>query len=157
MAVTPARGDWAYRLLDSKSTATFVRGSMVALAPDRTVIEYDSTKSAYLGIALNSSVDSAMYGGGKVLVAIPSGQDCTAVLPMATNLAASALSIGTPVGVKKSGNTFDQLDEAPMASAFSRIGLIYGKPILSPLSMIEVAMAGTTGVFFSNSTVTVAS
>lgn len=156
MALIPCRGTWTKRLLDSKSTATFVYGSAVALAPDRTVIEYASVKSAFLGIALHNSADS-LASPGKVLVAIPSGADCTMMVPMATNLAASALSIGTPVGVGKSGNTVDRLDEAPQASAFSRIGMIYGKPILSPLSMIEVALTNTAGVFFSSSTVTVAS
>lgn len=157
MALTPCRGDWTYRLLDSKSTATFVRGSAVGLAPDRTVIEYASVASQWLGIALNSSVDSAMYGGGKVLVAVPNGADCTMMVPMATNLARSALSIGTPVGVVKSGNTVDVLIEAPQASAFSRLGSIYGPPILSPVSQIEVALNNTAGVFFSSSTHTFAS
>jgi hypothetical protein len=156
MGLVPARGDWDYRLFDSNSTATFVRGSLVALAPDRTVIEYKSVSSNWLGIALNASVDSLPYPG-KVLVAIPNGGDCTVMVPMATNLAASALSIGTPVGVSKSGNTVDQLDSAPQASAFSRIGLIYAKPILSAYSMIEVAMNMGSGVFFSSSTVTLAS
>ena len=156
MALTPCRGDWLYRLLDSKSTATFVRGSLVDLAPDRTVIEYTSVRSQFAGIALNSSVDSLAHPG-KVVVAVPSGAGCTMMVPMATNLATSALSIGTPVGISKSGNTVDQLDSAPQASAFSRVGLIYGKPILSPVSQIEVAITGDAGVWFSTSTVTVAS
>jgi hypothetical protein len=157
MALTPCRGDWDYRLLDSNSTATFVRGSAVGLLPNRTVGEYTSVMSQLLGIALNSSVDSAMYGGGKVLVAIPNGANCTVMVPMATNLARSALSIGTPVGVVKSGNTVDLLNEAPQASAFSRIGSIYGPPILSPFSQIEVALNNTAGTFFSSSTHTFAS
>ena len=156
MALTPCRGTWTNRLLDSKSTATFVRGSAVCLAPDRTVIEYASVKSAWLGIALNSSVDSGPYGGGKVLVAMPSGADCTFMGLIDTNLAASELSIGTPVAISKSGNTVDLIDEAPQASAFSRVGMIYGKPILSPVSMIEVACTNVAGVFFSSSTVTLA-
>lgn len=155
MPLIPCRGDWTYRLLDSNSTATFVKGSAVALAPDRRVIEYSSVKSAMLGVAMHNSVDS--LPPGKVVVAIPNGADCTLMVPMATNLAASALSLGTPVGVTKSGNTVDRLDEAPQASAFSRIGLIYGPPILSPVSQIEVALVNTAGIFFSSSTVTVAS
>ena len=79
------------------------------------------------------------------------------MVPMATNLATSALSVGTPVGIGKSGNTVDQLDSVPQASSFSRVGLIYGKPILSPLSQIEVAITGDSGVWFSTSTITVAS
>lgn len=156
MGLIPCRGNWDYRLLDSKSSATFVRGSLVDLAPDRTVIEWGSTRSQFLGIAQNSSVDSLMHPG-KVNVAIPNGADCTVMVPMATNLARSALSIGTPVSVSKSGNTVDQLDSAPQASAFSRIGSIYGPPILSPLSMIEVAINNTGGLFFSSSTHTFAS
>lgn len=156
MPLTPCRGDWEYRLLDSNSTATFVRGSAVGLLPNRLVGEYASVMSQWLGIALNSSVDS-LAAPGKVLVAIPNGADCTVMVPMATNIARSALSIGTPVGLSKSGNTFDQLLENPQASAFSRIGSIYGPPILSPLSQIEVALNITSGTFFSSSTHTFAS
>lgn len=153
MGLRIAKGKWEYKLMDSKSTATFVEGSAVGLAPDRTVIEYASTQSQWLGIALHSSVNS-LQAPGKVNVAIPDGGFCTMWVPMATNLAASALSIGAPVGLAKSGNTFDQLDSAPQASAFSRIGLIYGKPVLSPLSQIEVALTNTAGVWFSSSTIT---
>lgn len=153
MALTPCRGKWEYKLMDSNSTATFVQGSAVGLLPNRSVGEYASTMSQWLGIAQNSSVNS-LAAPGKVVVAIPDGGFCTMMVPMATNLAASALSIGQPVGIAKSGNTFDQLDSAPQASAFSRIALVYGKPILSPLSQIEVALTNTAGVWFSSSTIT---
>lgn len=157
MALTPARGDWVYRLLDSNSTATFVRGSAVGLLPNRTVGEYTSVMSQWLGIALNASVDSYAHPG-KVLVAIATGADCTMMVPMATNIARSSLSLGQPVAVKKSGNTVDQLDEAPQASAFSRIATIYAAPVLSGFSVIEVAInSGQNAVFFSSSTLTVAS
>jgi len=155
MALTPCRGTWTNRLLDSNSTATFVRGSLVGLLPNRTVGEYTSLMSQFLGIALNSSVDSLAHPG-KVIVAMPNGADCTVMVPMATDVARSALSIGTPVGVIKSGNTVDRLIENPQASAFSRIGSIYGPPILSPLSQIEVALNNTAGLFFSSSTHTFA-
>jgi hypothetical protein len=156
MGLISASGNWRKKLMDSNSTATFVRGSAVGLLPNRTVGEYTSVMSQWLGIALNSSVDSLMHPG-KVLVEIPSGADCTMWVPMATNLARSALSVGTPVGVSKSGNTVDQLDSAPQASAFSRIGIIYGPPILSGLSQIEVALTQTAGIFWSSSTATYAS
>jgi hypothetical protein len=155
MGLIPASGDWRYKLMDSNSTATFVRGSAVGLLPNRSVGEYQSTMSQWLGIAQNSSVNSLAHPG-KVIVAIPDGGFCTMMVPMATNLATSALSIGTPVGISKSGNTVDQLDSVPQASAFSRIGIIYGKPILSPTSQIEVALTNTAGVWFSSSTITVA-
>jgi hypothetical protein len=145
MPLVPCRG-WSYRLLDSNSTATFVRGSAVGLLPNRNVGEYQSTMS---------QVDSLMHPG-KVLVAIPDGGYSTMMVPMATNVARSALSIGQPVAVEKSGNTVDRLVTAPQDSAFSRIGLIFGPPILSPLSQIEVALTNTAGVWFSSSTITVA-
>lgn len=156
MGLIPARGRWEHRLLDSKSTATFVRGSALGLAPDRTVIEYSSLASQFLGIAMNSSVDSLMHPG-KVNVLVPDGGACTMWVPMATNLARSALSIGTPCSVSKSGNTVDQLNATPQASAFSQIGLIYSEPVLSVFSKIEIALTSTTGVWFSSSTITVAS
>jgi hypothetical protein len=155
MGLKPCRGKWEYKLMDSNSTATFVEGSAVGLLPNRSVGEYQSTMSQFLGIALNSSVNSLAHPG-KVVVAIPDGGFCTMMVPMATNLATSALSLGTPVSVSKSGNTVDQLDAVPQASAFSRIAVIYGKPILSPTSQIEVALTHTAGVWFSSSTNTVA-
>jgi hypothetical protein len=112
--------------------------------------------SQWLGIALNSSVDSAAHPG-KVLVAMPNGADCTVMVPMGTSIARSELSLGTPVSFRKSGNTVDLLTEAPQASGFSRVGSIYGPPILSPLSQIEVALNITSGTFFSSSTHTFAS
>jgi len=154
MGLQKARGKWELRTLDSNSTATFVAGSAVGLLPNRRVGEYQSTMSQWLGIATHSSVDSVPPG--KVVVAVPDGGFCTMWVPMATNIARSALSIGTPVGVSKSGNTVDQLVEAPQASAFSRIGIIYGEPVLSPVSKIEVALTNTAGVWFSSSTITVA-
>lgn len=155
MGLIAARGRWEHRILDSKSTATFVRGSALGLAPDRTVIEYSSLASQFLGIALNSSVDSLMHPG-KVNVLIPDGGFCTMWVPMATNIARSALSIGTPVAVVKSGNTVDQLLQNPMDSAFSRVGIIYSEPVISNFSKIEIALTSTTGVWFSSSTITVA-
>lgn len=156
MGLTPCRGTWVNRLLDSNSTATFVKGSLVGLLPNRSVGEYASTMSQWVGIALHASIDS-YANPGKVLVSVPNGGFCTMMVPMATNLARSALSIGTPVGVSKSGNTVDQLDSAPQASSFSRVGLIFGPPILSGFSQIEVAITGDAGVWFSTSTITVAS
>jgi hypothetical protein len=155
MGLKPCRGRWEYKLMDSNSTATYVEGSAVGLLPNRSVGVYQSTMSQWLGIAMHSSVNS-LQAPGKIIVAIPDGGFCTMMVPMATNLAASALSLGTPVSVGKSGNTVDQLDSAPQASAFSRIGIIYGKPILSPTSQIEVGLTNTAGVWFSSSTITVA-
>lgn len=155
MGLKPCRGKWEYKLMDSNSTATFVEGSAVGILPNRTVGEYQSTMSQWLGIAMGSSVNSLAHPG-KVVVAIPDGGFCTMMVPMATNLASSAISLGQPVSVGKSGNTVDQLDAAPQASAFSRFGAIYGKPILSPVSQIEVALTNTAGVWFSSSTITVA-
>jgi hypothetical protein len=155
MPLKTCRGKWELKLMDSNSTATFVQDSAVGLLPNRSVGEYQSTMSQFLGIAQNSSVNSLAHPG-KVVVAIPDGGFCTMMVPMATNLARSALSIGTPVGLTKSGNTVDQLNATPQDSAFSRIGIIYGLPILSPTSQIEVALTHTAGVWFSSSTITVA-
>lgn len=152
MALIPNRGPWEQRLLDSNSTATFVKGSLVALAPDRRVIEYSSVKSAALGIALHDSADS--LPAGKVLVAVPTA-GCTFWAQTGT-LATSALSIGQACGISKSGNTVDQVDTT-VASRLSTVGVIYGSvKDTSSVSVIEVAWSPTMGVWFSGSSNTFA-
>ena len=154
MALIPNRGDWYQRLYDSNSTATFVYGSLVALNPRRLVVEYTSVSSSPLGIALGSSVDSLAHPG-KVVVAIP-GAGATFWAQTGT-LAVSALSLGQTVGIKKSGNTVDQVD-ATLTSAVSAIGHIYGKvQDTSTVSKIEVMWAPTQHVWGSASTNTFAS
>lgn len=153
MALIPNRGDWQQRLFDSNSTATFVRGSLVALNPRRLLVEYTSVSSAAVGIALHRSVDS--LPAGKVLVAVPSA-GCTFWAQTGT-LAVSALSLGQTVGISKSGNTVDQVD-ATLTSAVSAIGHIYGSvKDTSGVSVIEVMWAPTQHVFGSASTNTFAS
>ena len=149
----PARGDWQQRLLDSNSTATFVKGSLVALNPRRLVVEYTSVSSAAVGIALHNSTDS--LPAGKVLVAIPNGL-CTFWAQTGT-LATSALSLGQAVGIKKSGNTVDQVD-ATITSTVSVIGMIFA-PVqdTSKVSVIEVSWSPTQHVFGSASSNTFAS
>lgn len=155
MALIPCRGTWGTRLFDSNSTATFAAGSLVALNPRRLVVEYTSVSSAALGIALHASIDS-YANPGKVLVAVPVGGDTT-FWAQTGSLALSALSLGQTVGIKKSGNTVDQVD-ATLTSAVSAIGGIYG-PVqdTSRVSKIEVYWAPTQWVFGSASTTTFAS
>lgn len=154
MGLTPARGDWNLRTFDSNSTATFVQGSLVALNPRRLVVEYTSVSSAPLGIAMHNSVNS--IPAGKVVVAVPSGGDCTFWAQTGT-LARSALSLGQTVGIKKSGNTVDQVD-GTLTSAVSAVGSVYGAvQDTSIVSRIEIYWAPTQWVFGSASSNTFAS
>jgi len=150
----PCRGDWAIRRFDSNSTATFVGGSLVALNPRRLVVEYTSVSSAALGIAAHDSANS--LPAGTVSVFVPSGGDCTFWAETGA-LGLSALSLGQYVGIKKSGNTVDQVD-ATLTSAVSAIGGIYGPPKdTSGVTIVEVYWAPTQWVFGSASTSTFAS
>ena len=152
MALQPNRGPWERRLFDSNSTATFVAGSLVALNPRRLVVEYTSVTSGAIGIACHNSVDS--IPAGKVLVEVPSA-GCTFWAQTGT-LALSALSLGQTVGIKKSGNTVDQVD-AVLTSAVSALGHIYGKVVdTSVVSKIEIMWAPTQHVWGSASSNTYA-
>lgn len=155
MGLIPNRGRWEPRLFDSNSTATFVQGSLVALNPRRLVVEYTSVSSAPLGIAGHNSLNS--LPAGKVLIHVPmGGAECTFWAQTGT-LALSALSLGQTVGIKKSGNTVDQVD-ATLTSAVSAIGAVYGKvQDTSIVSRIEISWAPTQHVFGSASTNTFAS
>jgi hypothetical protein len=153
LMLIPNRGNWDTRLLDSNSTATFVKGSLVALNPRRLLVEYTSVSSTPVGIALQDSADS--LPAGKVCVAIPTA-GCTFWAQTGT-LALSALSLGQTVGIKKSGNTMDQVD-AVLTSAVSALGHIYGTiKDTSSVSVIEVMWAPTQHVFGSASSNTFAS
>lgn len=153
MGLVPARGPWDYRTLDSNSSATFVKGSLVALAPDRRVIEYSSVKSGVLGIAMHNSVNS--LPPGKVVVAVPNGGGCTFFAPTGT-LAVSALSAGQAVGIAKSGNTVDQVDTT-INSRISVVGTVYAGPYdRSGVTVAEIAWSPTQGVWFSGSSNTFA-
>jgi hypothetical protein len=148
MGLQPARGNWKYRLFDSHSTATFVGGSLVAFDVRRDLIEYSSAQSQPVGIALHASVDSLPRG--KVLVAVPLGEECTFYAQTGT-IAVSSLSLGQRVGIIKSGNTVDQLSVA--YSTASQIGYIYGKVLdTSTVSKIEVYWTPTGNVWGSLST-----
>lgn len=154
MTLKIARGEWHNRTLTSVSTATFTAGSLVALNPARLVVEYTSVSSAALGIALHASVDS-LSNPGKVVVAVPVGQECTMWVPTGT-LALSALSIGQAAGVKKSGNSVDQLDTT-ITSTVSVVGIIYSGPYdTSTTTVVELAWATSQGVWFSGSSNTFA-
>lgn len=155
MALIPNRGDWGTRLFTSNSTATFVAGSLVAFNPRRLLVEYTSVTSGAVGIALHASTDSYATPG-KCLVAVPSGGDCTFWAQTGT-LGLSALSFGQTVGIKKSGNTVDQVDGV-LTSAVSAIGSVYGTVVdTSGTSRIEIYWAPTQWVFGSASTNTFAS
>lgn len=152
MTLIPARGEWEYRTLDSNSTATFVYGSLVAFNPARTLVEYTSVSSAAVGIAMQNSVNS--LPPGKVVVAVPTN-GCTFFAPTGT-LALSALSLGQAVGIKKSGNTMDQVD-ATITSTVSVIGTIYRFPVdTSGQTKAEIAWQMGQGVWFSGSSNTFA-
>lgn len=154
MGLIPASGPWLYRTLDSNSTATFVRGSLVAFNPRRLLVEYTSVTSSPVGIAMGSSVDS--LPPGKVVVAVPNGGGCTFYAPTGT-LALSALSFGQAVGISKSGNTVDQVD-ATVNSRISVVGTVYRGPFdTSGVTKAEIAWSPTQGVFFSGSSNTFAS
>jgi hypothetical protein len=153
MALQPNRGPWTQRLFDSNSTATFVGGSLVALNPRRLLVEYTSVTSGAVGIACHSS--AASLPAGKVLVFVPSA-GCTFWAQTGTT-ALSALSLGQTVGIKKSGNTVDQIDTV-LTSAVSAIGHVYGRIVdTSTVSKIEVVWAPTQHVWGSASTNTFAS
>jgi hypothetical protein len=155
MGLKPARGEWGYRTLASNSTATFVEGSLVAFNPRRLLVEYTSVSSAAVGIAMNSSVNS-LAAPGMTVVAVPVGRECTFWAPTGT-LAQSALSLGQAVGIKKSGNTMDQVD-ATITSTVSCVGSVYGPLVdTSTVTKVEVAWQVGQGVWFSGSSNTFAS
>lgn len=146
MGLVPARGRWENELFDVLSTATFRQGALVKLNGARTVSEYSGGEASFLGIALHNS--SASLPAGKVLIAIPTSQDCTAIADVPTTMAASALSLGDALGIVKSGNTCSFVTDA-YTSAASNVCVIRGAIRLSPLSTIEVGFLSAGQVYGS--------
>jgi hypothetical protein len=145
-------GRWENRLYDTGSAATFLKGSLVALAGDRTVVEYTSRMSSYLGVALNDSVNSLPQG--KVLVAIPI-DGCTATTDVAPGLVISSLSIGEAMGIGKRGNYMSFVTD-DTASVWSAVVTIVGShDSTSGNSRIKVAFIKNEATLWSTSSVSV--
>jgi hypothetical protein len=141
--LTPARGDWEYRLFNTASAATYAKGNLVALNGARDVVEFTSAMSSHLGIALSASTASLPVG--KVLVAIPR-PGCTAYSDVTTSFAGSALSIGEVYSIGKHGNLNSYI--TTRASVFSSVVEIVG-PLDSATSRIEVAFVQLGATLYS--------
>lgn len=98
---TYVKGPVKYVLSTLSSTCTAVKGVPVTLSDDRTLIEAASDSTAIYGILAHNAADS-IYNG-RVLVEIPTPETVYANV-IATNVAASALSVGQTWGITKSGN-----------------------------------------------------
>lgn len=147
MGLIPARGRWEYELFDTTSTATFKKGSLVQFATNRQLSEYSGGEPSYLGIAMGDSTNS--LPAGKVLVALPTSGDCTAIADLIAGDAQSGLSLGETVGIVKSGNTVSQITTA-YTSAASRPFVVRGQILLSPTSRIEIGFL-TLGATYGSS------
>lgn len=139
-------GPWEQRLFNTASAATFLKGSLVELDGARNVVEYASTSSSVLGIALHASVDS--LPAGKVLVAIPK-PGCTAIADVAPGIAASAISIGHAMGVGKRGNYMSYVT-TDAASVWSKVVTVVGT-LNSTNSTVEVAFIQNIAEVYSTS------
>lgn len=148
LGFTLGSGPWEIRQFNTNSAATFLKGSLVELNGARDVVEYASTSSSCLGIAMHDSVNS--LPAGKVLVAIPK-PGCTATCDLAPGLAASVISVGQAQGVGKRGNYMSFVTDLN-SSVWSRIVTIVGAPD-SARSRIEVAFIQFGAEIYSTSSV----
>lgn len=130
-AFQPVRGNWRIVEFDTTSTATFGKGSPVALGGARTLVEATVGSASLIGIALQRSVDS--FPSGKVQVAVPMDRSAVFTADIETDVAASAISVGECYTIEKSGNTL-RIDVDSQASAFVQI---VGTPNVSATSRVE--------------------
>lgn len=154
MGIREGRGRWVTMQFPADSSATFSKGDLVAFNPARTVRRYSSIQSVALGIALNASANS--LPAGTVLVKVPDAADCTMWVRTLTNVAASSLSAGLPVGVASDATYTDLLDTSP-GSNFSRLGILTGRYSLSPYSEAEVTPNTISWAYGAASIVTASS
>lgn len=158
LGLTPARGEWEYRMLDVLSTATFKKGSGVNFNSAYQIREYASTDSQVVGIAMQdgSSARTGAAGRLQVLVAIPSPK-CTAYSDLTTGIAQSAMSVGKHVCLYKEGDYVSYASTVMgQSSRFSSALVVVGL-IDSLRSRVEVAFPMEAGAFYSTSSNTYAS
>ena len=146
----PATGHWDYRQFDTTSSSTFVKGCLVSFNGARTLVEYDSTLSQYVGIAQQTSTNSTP--AGKVLVAVPK-PGCTARTDVWTGITASAISVGHAMALGKQGN-YNSYITTLATSVFSKVVTIVG-PVRSADSRVEVAFIQNEALIYSTSSVSI--
>jgi len=138
-------GPWQIRQFNTNSSATFLKGCLVELNGARDLVEYASTSSSVLGIALQNSAASAPPG--KVLVAIPA-PGCTAFCDLtAAVMPVSAVSAGQALGISKVGN-YNSFATLTVGSVWSRIVTATGW-YDSAASRIEVSFNQINSEFYS--------
>lgn len=148
----PGSGPWEQREFTTNSAATFVKGALVELNGARDLVEYASTSSSVLGIALSRSIDSIPLG--KVSVAIPR-PGCTAWADIAPGLTSSDLSAGVALGVGKRANHMSFVT-THAASVWSRVVASTGRYDIgtnSGVSRVEVFFIQNGAEFYSTSSV----
>ena len=149
LGFVPASGDWKIRQFTSSSTATFIKGCLVALDENRRVVEYVSTYSAYLGVALADSANSTP--AGQVQIAIPT-PGCTAFTDVAPGVTQASLATGSWAGIGKRGN-YMSFVTTHMASLWSQPVHMVGH-IRSSDSRVEVGFNALPATFWSTSSAT---
>ena len=152
IGITPARGPWEYKrsAVTSLAGGQFQKGDLVALGFGRVASLYTSSNmSAYLGVAMQDSLNS--LPSGFAVIAIPK-PGCTAYVDTLTAEVRSNLSIGEAGSIVSAGgrtSTFSKL----AASVFSRVVEIYTDPTPSVDSRVEVAWIQNVATFYSTSSV----
>ena len=141
-------GNWEIREFGTNSAATFLKGSLVNFNGAGDLVEYASTNSAVLGIALGDSVNS--IPAGKIQVAIPK-PGCVAWCDMAPGLVVSKLSAGKAMGIGKRANYMSFYTD-DCASVWSRVVGSTGR-FDSARSRIEVYFIQNGAEFYSTSSV----
>lgn len=132
----PAAGQWLYRQFNTTSTATFLKGCAVTIAATgNTLSEYSGGGPGLLGIAMSGSTYS--LPAGKILVAVPNGPECTAIIDVPTGLVASKFSVGWAFGLYKQGNSMSFLTTAYTSDVSTPIQVV--GPCNSANSTVEVA------------------
>ena len=159
LGIIPTRDwrGWTRQTIDLTSTCSAKKGSLVKLGTARTLAEYTSVDSQYLGVIAADSANSTPTG--KAVVLIPNG-GARAIVDVPTGLASSALSLGQCYGIYRGASP----DGAPCStltdgstSVWSRTVTITGTlDNSSGVSRIEVAFIQNGATFDSVSSTSLA-
>ncbi len=135
---------------DVSSTATFLRGMVVTLSNDHTVIAAASDTTIIYGVAENDAANSLAGRAGKSLILVPT-RDTIFASQIQTGVATSATSQGMCYNLEQAGNYLRVDTDSQTTPLVQIIGDQYGITVRSEDSSVFVKFLGDViGAYGSN-------
>ena len=153
LGFTYVSGDVERVWSDVSSTATFLRGMVVTLSNDHTVIAAASDTTTIYGVAENDAANSLAGASGKALILVPN-RDTIFASQVQTGVATSATSQGMSYNLEQAGNYLRVDTDSRTTPLVQIVGDQYGNTVRSVDSSVFVKFLGNViGIYGSNASV----